>query len=182
MDFPVYWCGELVGVVAVSETPYAYTFDMRCPLVTTEILRGYGVTADAPLRIGVLEPQNDVLVLKRTVTRQSVGGVLPQKYYLSNQQAALNTPLWNTKNPTGDALLDFVLQNGAVQAERLQGVLQLTCPFDSSKPFALAFAFALCAVELREEGAVAVFSSPSVARHWTENAPRDTIDRKHTPH
>ena len=48
---------------------------------------------------------------------------------------------------TGDAVLDALIEAGAVSAERTENGLCLSCPFSPHEPFALAPAFVLCRAE-----------------------------------
>ena len=48
---------------------------------------------------------------------------------------------------TGDAVLDALIEAGAVSAERTEDGVCLSCPFSPHEPVALAPAFVLCRAE-----------------------------------
>ena len=48
---------------------------------------------------------------------------------------------------TGDAVLDALIEAGAVSAERTENGVCLSCPLSPHEPFALAPAFVLCRAE-----------------------------------
>ena len=70
---------------------------------------------------------------------------------------------------TGDAVLDALLSDGAVRAERQGTGVRLRCTFAPDRPFALAPAFVLC----RVEGGEAVLD-------WTKKDAADTAASQKT--
>lgn len=164
MRAEVYFAGQPVGTL--SWTPDAYgvqiELDCACPADAPALLRCYGETGGAPLLIGLPEPVDGRLRLARRLSRETLraAGCIqapPQRFYLSDSpqrdRPAAQQPEApaqdNTKHPvrTGDAVLDSLLDSGAVQSEQNGEAVVLRCVFASDQPFALAPAFVLCTVE-----------------------------------
>lgn len=168
MEFPVQHNGEAVGIVTVVEQPQSIQFEVTCALQTEQVMRCYGLrTPEPPLLIGVLEPLSGTLRLQRRLSRQSIGGTLPERYMLLE---ASQPPPVTDMSPaplditTGDPLLDTLVREQVLRVQRLAGYLRLSCPFDAQRAFPLAFAAVACTVEQRSGIWIACLDIPFSAQ------------------
>lgn len=138
------------------------TVDCAVPPDAPPLLRCWGETNGAPLLVGLPAPADGRLRLRRRLTRETLKAAgctdaPPTAFYLSVQPQAARGPVPPALEPpapqaavpvqTGDAVLDGLLGQGAVRAERRADGVRLRCAFASDRPFALAPAFVLCRVE-----------------------------------
>ena len=150
--------------------------DCEKPTGAPLLLRCYGDTGGQALLVGLLAPEDGRLRLRRRLTRETLKAAgctdgPPKAFYLAEQPmeaGRLHEPSLQAeperKEPlpqvadtsaakslqTGDAVLDALLSDGAVRAERQGTGVRLRCTFAPDRPFALAPAFVLCRVEGRE--------------------------------
>ena len=143
--------------------------DCELPSGAPPLLRCYGEIGDEPLLVGLPAPEDGRLRLRRHLSKETLkaAGCIerpPMAFYLaerprqkddvmpqteqSPQDEILQTPD-HGKPPlrTGDAVLDALLDSGAVHAERIQEGIRLHCLFAPNRPFGLAPAFVLCQVK-----------------------------------
>lgn len=121
---------------------------LDCELCSACILRVYAETEGAaPLYVGLPEPQGGRLRLVRRLSAETLRqagwtGKEPLRVYLAERQE--QTPRVEpekraprTEPPrTGDAVLDALIEAGAVSAERTEDGVCLSCPFSPHEPFA----------------------------------------------
>ena len=159
MQAEVEYRGETVG--RIEWTPDAYgvcvNVDCGCP-ADAPLLRCYGVRADAaPLLIGLPAPEGARLRLTRHLSRETLraagyAAAKPARFYLACAQDSVPPPP-KTEAPapapprTGDTVLDSLLAQGGICARQEGDTTVLRCAFAPDRPFALAPAFVLCAVE-----------------------------------
>lgn len=170
--------GEPVGWLDWEPDGFGVRVAVDCekPTGAPMLLRCYGDTGGQALLVGLLAPEDGRLRLRRRLTRETLktAGCTdgpPKAFYLAERPIEAGqqheSPLQaepGKKEPlpqvsdtldakslqTGDAILDALLSDGTVRAER-QGVgVRLRCTFAPDRPFALAPAFVLCRVEGRE--------------------------------
>ena len=137
---------------------------LDCELCSACILRVYAeAEGAAPLYVGLPEPQGGRLRLARRLSAETLRqagwtGKEPLRVYLAERQeqtprvepekrAPRTEPPRIEPPRTGDAVLDALIEAGAVSAERTEDGIYLSCPFSSHEPFALAPAFVLCRAE-----------------------------------
>ena len=142
MRTAVYFEGRRAGSLDWRQEPGGVRAVLDCELCSACILRVYAETEGAaPLYVGLPEPQGGRLRLARrlsaeTLRQEQTPRVEPEK----------RAP--RTEPPrTGDAVLDALIEAGAVSAERTEDGVCLSCPFSPHEPFALAPAFVLCRAE-----------------------------------
>ena len=158
MRTAVYFEGREAGSLDWRQETGGVRVALDCEICAPRILRVYAETEGAaPLYVGLPEPQGGRLRLARRLSAETLRqagwtGREPQRVYLAEKpetapraepekRASRELPL------TGDAVLDALIKEGAVRAERTEKGLRLSCPFSPQEPFALAPAFALCRVE-----------------------------------
>lgn len=161
MRATVQYAEGTVGWLDWQPDPYGVqvTVDCAIPDGAPPLLRCWGETSGAPLLVGLPAPEGGRLRLRRHLSRETLKGAgcasqPPSLFYLAGQprQAAPSSPPGAEVEPdaalqTGDAVLDTLLREGTVHAERLGEGVRLRCTFASDQPFALAPAFVLCRVE-----------------------------------
>lgn len=142
MRTAVYFEGRRAGSLDWRQESGGVRVVLDCELCSACILRVYAETEGAaPLYVGLPEPQGGWT------------GKEPLRVYLAEKQE--QTPRVEpekraprTEPPrTGDAVLDALIEAGAVSAERTEDGVCLSCPFSPHEPFALAPAFVLCRAE-----------------------------------
>lgn len=169
--------------------------DCEKPTGAPLLLRCYGDTGGQALLVGLLAPEDGRLRLRRRLTRETLKAAgctdgPPKAFYLAErpmEAGRLYEPSLRAepekKEPlpqaadtsdarplqTGDAVLDALLSDGAVRAERQGTGVRLRCTFAPDRPFALAPAFVLC----RVEGGEAVLD-------WTKKDAADTAASQKT--
>ncbi len=156
MEFAVHRNGESVGTVIVTEQGSQVYFEVTCSLLTTAVLRCYGLRAPAPpLLIGIPEPQQNKLYFRKKLSKQSIGGILPTVYVLLDASQEIPTTIVPiAEEPpsacafhTGDALLDRLLLDSSLQVRQQDTHLHISCPFDTQKPLPLSPVAVLCQLE-----------------------------------
>lgn len=163
--FPIVYRGQDAGWVIVQTGGHGMIFAAESPVRTLAVLRLYGLTETGPLLIGVLEPENGMLKLKRRITPEALraAGVRqpPTRYYLEDGQPGCR-PEENPAAPdkkkaadgplrTGDALLDRLLEAGIADGTETTDGWTIRMPFAPGRANALAFALTACTIE-RENG------------------------------
>ena len=147
-----------VGEIDWEPDAYGIAVQLDCtiPCEPLVLLRCYAETDGELFLVGLPEPQNGRLRLRRHLSRETLReagleGRTPTRFYLAEHP---QTPCEPEKPPpdesvpkTGDEVLDALLVQGGVHAERTENGVRLTCVFDRMQPFALAPAFVLCRVE-----------------------------------
>ncbi len=148
-----------VGEIGWEPDAYGVQVELDCtiPCEPLVLLRCYAETDGAPFLVGLPEPLHGRLRLRRHLSRETLReagleGRAPARFYLAERPEAPRAP---EKPPpgetpqlrTGDAVLDALLAQGGVRAERTETGVRLTCAFGGAQPFALAPAFVLCRVE-----------------------------------
>ena len=148
-----------VGEIGWTADAYGVTVELDCtiPCEPLVLLRCYAETDGAPFLVGLPEPLHGRLRLRRHLSRETLreaglDGRTPARFYLAERPEAPRTlekpPSGETPQPRmGDAVLDALLAQGSVRAERTETGVRLTCAFGGAQPFALAPAFVLCRVE-----------------------------------
>ncbi len=172
MRATVDYAGKTVGWLLWTPDAYGVQVEIDCDVPPgAPLLRCYGEMSGAPLRIGLPAPENGRLRLQRHLSKETLkaAGCVdgpPTIFYLAEHPRQPDKPRSDTevlrKQPqstpsspaskprlprTGDAVLDALLEDGGVRAERIPEGVRLRCPFASDRPFALAPAFVLCRVE-----------------------------------
>ena len=162
MRTAVYFEGRQAGSLDWRQETGGVHVALDCEICAPHILRVYAETEGAaPLYVGLPEPQGGRLRLERRLSAETLRqagwtGREPQRVYLAEKpettpHAASEKRALRTEPPlTGDAVLDALIKEGAVCAERMENALRLSCPFSPQEPFALAPAFVLCRVEQGE--------------------------------
>ena len=174
MQAEVYYAGEPVGTL--EWTPDAYGvqvhLDCACPDSSGALLRCFAAGGAQTLRVGLPEPVDGRLRLTRHLSRETLRAAgyvqaVPTRFYLAvrPEEAKLEPPAAERASVppaagpavpaddpspaprTGDAVLDALLDSGAVQAASDGDTLVLRCACAPDRPFALAPAFVLCTVE-----------------------------------
>lgn len=137
---------------------------LDCVCCGERILRVFAETEGAaPLYVGLPEPQGGRLRLARRLSAETLRqagwtGKEPLRVYLAERQeqtprvepekrAPRTEPPCIEPPRTGDAVLDALIEAGAVSAVRTENGVCLSCPFSPHEPFALAPAFVLCRAE-----------------------------------
>lgn len=191
MRAAVTYMGEPVGWLDWEPDGFGVRVAVDCekPTGAPMLLRCYGDTGGQALLVGLLAPEDGRLRLRRRLTRETLKAAgctdgPPKAFYLAERPMKAGQPneaplqaepgkketLPQTENKsdvkplrTGDAILDALLSDGAVRAERQDKGVRLRCTFAPDRPFALAPAFVLC----RVEGGEAVLD-------WTKKDAADT--------
>lgn len=197
MRAEVTYIGEPVGWLDWEPDGFGVRVAVDCekPTGAPMLLRCYGDTGGQALLVGLLAPEDGRLRLRRRLTRETLKAAgctdgPPKAFYLAErpmEAGRLHEPLLRAepekKEPlpqaadtsdekplqTGDAVLDALLSDGAVRAERQGTGVRLRCTFAPDRPFALAPAFVLC----RVEGGEAVLD-------WTKKDAADTAASQKT--
>lgn len=174
MRFGIVYRGQDAGWVAVDADARGMSFQAESAVHTSAVLRLYGLTqAGAPLRIGVLEPENGVLRLNRRLTRETLraAGVEqpPEQYYLEDGQpgcrpasAAVATepraPAGQGHHGalSGDPLLSRALRAGAASLVREGDMCVIRAPFAPGRAHPLHFALTACVIEQAADTPIAV--------------------------
>ena len=154
MRTAVYFEGRRAGSLDWRQEPGGVRAVLDCELCSACILRVYAETEGAaPLYVGLPEPQGGRLRLARRLSAETLRqagwtGKEPLRVYLAERQEQAPRVEPEKRAPrTGDAVLDALIEAGAVSAERTENGVCLSCPFSPHEPFALAPAFVLCRVE-----------------------------------
>ncbi len=164
MRTAVYFEGRRAGSLDWRQESGGVRAVLDCELCSACILRVYAETEGAaPLYVGLPEPQGGRLRLARRLSAETLRqagwtGKEPLRVYLAERQEqtprvepekrAPRTEPPRTEPPrTGDAVLDALIEAGAVSAVRTENGVCLSCPFSPHEPFALAPAFVLCRAE-----------------------------------
>ncbi len=149
MRTAVYFEGRQAGSLDWRQETGGVRVALDCE-IAPRILRVYAETEGAaPLYVGLPEPQGGRLRLARRLSAETLRqagwtGREPQHVYLAEKPETAP----RTEPPlTGDAVLDALIEEGVVRAERMENALRLSCSFSPQEPFALAPAFVLCRVE-----------------------------------
>ena len=138
MRTAVYFEGRRAGSLDWRQEPGGVRAVLDCELCSACILRVYAETEGAaPLYVGLPEPQGGRLRLARRLSAET----LRQAGWTGKEPPCIEPPR------TGDAVLDALIEAGAVSAERTENGVCLSCPFSPHEPFALAPAFVLCRAE-----------------------------------
>ncbi len=164
---------EKVGDIVWETDAYGVriTLDCTIPCDPLILLRCYGTTPNGPFLIGLPEPRHGRLKLTRKLSRETLkeAGCLetpPSAFYLSDsstpppepkpvisrykveENITGSQPRTQKEKPvhTGDELLDTLLESGMIQVQEDNGIVELSCAFTATEPFALAPVFALCTV------------------------------------
>ncbi|MDY3618865.1 hypothetical protein [Agathobaculum sp.] len=157
--------GQEAGNLEWEPDAYGVQVSLDCVLPSDPriLLRCYGRTDGEPLLIGLPEPQNGRLRLKRHLSRETLkaAGCLhapPREFYLSDGTApparkagmekTVPAPETSVEQrvQTGDEVLDILLRTDGVQVEQTADGFILCCQFVRDTSFALAPVFALCEV------------------------------------
>lgn len=158
MDAEVLYKESAVGRIEWMPDAYGVQIALTCtiPCDPMVMLRCYGETEGQPLLIGLPEPEEGKLQLRRHLSKETLkaAGCLekpPTVFYLSEradrEERQKQPKQQHTKLYTGDTVLDSLIDSGTVAVQKDGGVLRLKCAFASDAPFALAPAFVLCTVE-----------------------------------
>ena len=154
MRTAVYFEGRRAGSLDWRQESGGVRAVLDCELCSACILRVYAETEGAaPLYVGLPEPQGGRLRLARRLSAETLRqagwtGKEPLRVYLAERQEQTPRVEPEKRAPrTGDAVLDALIEAGAVSAERTENGVCLSCPFSSHEPFALAPAFVLCRAE-----------------------------------
>lgn len=163
MRTAVYFEGREAGLLDWRQETGGVRVALDCELCAPRILRVYAETEGAaPLYVGLPEPQGGRLRLARRLSAETLRqagwtGREPQRVYLAEKQETAPRAEPEKREPrteppqmkpcTGDAVLDALIQSGAVCAEQTGDTVCLSCVFSPQEPFALAPAFVLCRVE-----------------------------------
>ena len=164
MRTAVYFEGRRAGSLDWRQESGGVRAVLDCELCSACILRVYAETEGAaPLYVGLPEPQGGRLRLARRLSAETLRqagwtGKEPLRVYLAERQeqaprvepekrAPRTEPPCIEPPRTGDAVLDALIEAGAVSAERTENGVCLSCLFSSHEPFALAPAFVLCRAE-----------------------------------
>ncbi|MGO5027486.1 hypothetical protein [Candidatus Agathobaculum pullicola] len=170
MRAAVEYAGKPVGWLLWEPDGYGVQIEVDCEIPSgAPLLRCYGEIGGAPLLVGLPAPENGRLRLRRHLSKETlkVAGCTqgpPTAFYLAERPQQKENAVPQAEHPpqdtapkisdhgkpplrTGDAVLDALLDSGAVQAERIQEGLRLHCLFAPNRPFGLAPAFVLCRVE-----------------------------------
>ena len=146
MRTAVYFEGRRAGSLDWRQESGGVRAVLDCELCSACILRVYAETEGAaPLYVGLPEPQGGRLRLARRLSAETLRqagwtGKEPLRVYLA-EPPCIEPPR------TGDAVLDALIEAGAVSAVRTENGVCLSCPFSPHEPFALAPAFVLCRAE-----------------------------------
>ena len=144
MEQDVRYGGSIVGKVSLTRQTQGICWEAVCPLQTGDgVLRLYGVyPGKPPLRIGVLEPQEDGLRLKRTLSWDTLrqagynADCLPERYVLADRAGP--------PADTGDERLDALIASGAAECRPQADGWQVRAPFRAGGECPLAFALTAC--------------------------------------
>ena len=160
MRTAVYFEGRRAGSLDWRQESGGVRVVLDCELCSACILRVYAETEGAaPLYVGLPEPQGGRLRLARRLSAETLRqagwtGKEPLRVYLAERQEQApriepekRAPRTEPPPRTGDAVLDALIEAGAVSAERTEDGVCLSCPFSPHEPFALAPAFVLCRAE-----------------------------------
>lgn len=158
MDAEVLYKESAVGRIQWMPDAYGVQIALTCtiPCDPQVMLRCYGETEGQPLLIGLPEPQEGKLQLRRHLSKETLkaAGCLekpPTVFYLSERAGREERQKPIKQQPkklqTGDTVLDSLIDGGMVEVQKDGEALCLKCAFTSDAPFALAPAFVLCTVE-----------------------------------
>lgn len=155
MEQQVTYRGKPVGVVQIEEQAQGMCWSVQCSLVSQAVLRLYGLGAQAePLRIGVLEPEGNVLTLRRVLSWQTLRDAgyerirLPDSYVLDDGTPGCLDRVddHTSKVLTGDVRIDALAASGQVKCVRQDKGWTVYAPFVSGREMPMAFALTACAV------------------------------------
>ena len=163
MRFPVEYRGQEAGFVKATQDIHGMQFEATCTLHTQEVVRLYAQAEERSFKIGVLEPENGGLHLKRLWTPETLRSFqitkLLRRYYIDDGRPGCTPQTQNraTSLPQDPQMLQAV-EKGAVWQEDAEGGW-LRAPFDSQQEQPLAFVLTACEIQKEENGYVAAF-------HW----------------
>lgn len=145
MKCPVFYEGKEVGWVNVQQEQSGVSWKTVCKVDTLGVLRLYGLRAGRePLRIGVLEPEEDgTLHLDRLVSQgelEAIGYDTPPETYILSENGQGNLH-------TGDAKLDTYIDRGQAECRLCDGRICVCVPFAPGKACPLAFALTACSIQ-----------------------------------
>lgn len=158
MQERVTYRGQPAGVVQIEEQSQGMCWKVQCSPVSEVVLRLYGLRENcAPLRIGVLEPEGQILTLRRVLSWQTLNDAgynrtqLPDRYVLDDgQPGCLEVVQQNDHAPsvlTGDAKIDALAAAGQVQCVRQEQGWRVYAPFVCGQEMPIAFALTACTVQ-----------------------------------
>lgn len=168
MRFPVEYRGQEAGFVEATQDIYGIQFEATCTLHTQEVVRLYAQAEERSFKIGVLEPDNEGLRLKRLWTPETLRSLqiteLPRRYYIDDGHPGCAPQMGSraASLPQDPQMLQAV-EKGAVWQEDAEGGW-LRAPFDSQQEQPLAFVLTACEIQKGEDGYVAAF-------HWKATKP-----------
>ncbi len=94
MRFPVEYRGQEAGFVEATQDIHGIQFEATCTLHTQEVVRLYAQAEERSFKIGVLEPENGGLHLKRLWTPETLRSFqiteLPRRYYIDDGRPGLH--------------------------------------------------------------------------------------------
>lgn len=161
--------GRSVGTVQVEQDARGLTFRAVCRPQGTQVLRLYAQAGGAPLRIGVLEPQDDTLCLVRRWSPETMRrlGVreMPAQFFLDDGQGGCAPPENERPAASGPAcprLAGAVRQGLARWQPDARGGL-VTAPFAPGREHPLAFALTACSIRCNEGEYMAELRCPAAA-------------------
>ena len=163
MRFPVEYRGQEAGFVEATQDIHGIQFEATCTLHTQEVVRLYTQVEERHFKIGVLEPEDGVLRLKRLWTPETLRSFqiteLPRRYYIDDGRPGCAPQIENhtTSLPQDPHMLQAVEKGAVWQADAEGGWLR--APFDSQREQPLAFVLTACEIQKGADGYVAAF-------HW----------------
>lgn len=167
MRAEVTYAGSPAGWLSWEPDAYGVQVGVDCAMPSgAPLLRCYGETGKTPLLVGLPAPENGRLRLRRHLSKETLKAAgcadgPPAAFYLAERPSVMEKPAPKPEQPpkdasqpksepplrTGDAVLDALLDSGAVRAERIPEGIRLRCVFLPDRSFALAPAFVLCRVQ-----------------------------------
>lgn len=142
--FPLYLDGEAAGELTVTQGPPYIYFDASCRTPQKRIYRAFVVGETGELRLGVLEPVGEKLVIRRRLSAREtapIGRILRAEARLSAAEAEEDDrwqPIPAPESLFRSAFLREQLRGAAgILTRQEPGYRLLALPFDSRRPFLL---------------------------------------------
>lgn len=74
---------ENFGNVIIKDDNLWIEFIIETKLHTNNILRVFGRNNDSLIKIGILEPDNNILKLKKRISKTSLNNILPKEFFIT---------------------------------------------------------------------------------------------------
>lgn len=74
---------ENFGNVIINDENLWIEFVVETKLYTKNILRIFGKNNDSIIKIGILEPDDNILKLKKRISKTSLGNIVPSEFFIT---------------------------------------------------------------------------------------------------